>query len=326
MANRRSVGPAFQFLLLLAAAAVLLPLAAQADPLAVIAAFKGKVQVMAAKGGAASGASFGRSLERGDRVIVGSGGSATVFFNDGNVIELSEKSSVTIGGRVADRPKVGPGSQLPGEVYSSVTRFVTGGSAQTGLVAMTSMRGVTDASPLLLAPRKTELLDPTPSFSWRAVEGATRYRIAVSGDAGELWSRDLKGTTLDYPSDAPPLTAGADYLWEVRALDDHGEKRHEESFFHVLATDDASSVRGSLDKIRDSAGGAESPACHFLCGSYLFGRGLYRDAAGHFEALSRISPESSAPHEALGNVYRAVGLMDLAAAEYQRALTLNRKP
>jgi len=45
-----------------------------------------------------------------------------------------------------------------------------------------------------------------------------------------------------------------------------------------------------------------------------------------FAALGGLFPESPAPHEALGNVYRAVGLMDLAAAEYQRALTLGCEP
>jgi Flp pilus assembly protein TadD len=43
-----------------------------------------------------------------------------------------------------------------------------------------------------------------------------------------------------------------------------------------------------------------------------------------FTELSRLSPDSPAPHEALGNVYRTVGLMDLAAAEFQKALELTR--
>jgi hypothetical protein len=324
VANRRVPGLAAS--LVLFAFSVCVAAIAAADPLAVIAAFKGKVRVQPAKGGASSGATFGQPLERGDKVFVLAGGSATVFFNDGNVIGLSEKSSMTIGGRVAERPKVGPGSQLPGEVYSSVTRFVTGGSAQNGLVAMSSMRGTADDKPLLLAPRKTELLEPRPAFWWRAVAGATRYRIGVSGDSGELWNREVQGTTLEYPGDAAPLGEGADYLWEVRAYDDHGEARREGSFFHVLGAGDAAAIRGSLGRIRDSAGGADSPASHFLSGSYLFGRGLYRDAAFEFEALSKAAPRSSAPHEALGNVYRAVGLMDLAAAEYQRALSLSREP
>ena len=299
--------------------------AASADPLAVIAAVKGRVEVTSARGGPAVRASFGRTLERGDRIAVPAGGAATVFFNDGNVVELAEKSAMTIGGRAAPARKAGAAPGLPGEVYANVSKFVTGGSRETGLVALSSLRGG-DSSPLILEPRKTELLDGRPTFRWRALEGATRYRVAVSGEQGELWNREVEDTALEYPADAAPLTAGGDFLWEVRAFSAQGESRREESYVHVLTPEEAAGVRGSLVRIHESAGGVGSPAACFLSGSYLFGRGLYRDAVGQFEALSQLSPESPSAHEALGNVYRAVGLMDLAAAEYQRALTLSREP
>ena len=133
-------------------------------------------------------------------------------------------------------------------------------------------------------------------------------------------------TLLAYPRDAAALTPGADYLWEVQALSDNGPLRKESSYFHVLAGEEAAAVRVNVDRIGESAGGPKNAATHFLAGSYLFGRGLYADAALHFEALARLTPDSSAPHEALGNVYRAEGLMDLAAAEFQRALDLTRQP
>jgi len=324
MANGRStlvrVAVVAIALLSLAAAAAL------AEPLAVIAAVKGRVEVTPARGGPAVRASFGRALERGDRISVPAGGAATVVFDDGSVVNLDEKSSLTVGGRAAAKPKTGGAPGLPGEVYANVTRFVAGGSRETGLVALSSLRGGSDVIPLILEPRKTELPDGRPAFRWRAVEGATRYRVAVSGDQGELWSREATGTTLDYPADAPALAAGGDFLWEVRALAEQGELRREASYVHVLPEDEARTVRGALARIGESAGGTEAPAARFLSGSYLSGRGLYRDAAVQFEALSRLSPDSPAPHEALGNVYRAVGLMDLAAAEYQRALALSREP
>ena len=53
---------------------------------------------------------------------------------------------------------------------------------------------------------------------------------------------------------------------------------------------------------------------------------IYDDAARHFRALARLSPEAPAPHEALGKVYRDQGLMDMAAAEFQQALALTRQP
>ena len=163
------------------------------------------------------------------------------------------------------------------------------------------------------------------TFAWRAVEGATRYRVSVSGDGGELWDREVKGLALDYPADAESLAAGGMYTWEVQALSDHGLLRKEESSIEVLKAEDAAQVRVNLDKIRDSAGG-DSTATRFLTGSYLFGRELFDDAARDFEALTRLSPLAAAAHKALGRVYLEQGLTDLASAELLRALELTRAP
>jgi len=317
----RRILPALAVLALLAFPSAI----AHTDPLAVIASVKGKVEVSAK--GKTTRAGFGRPLESGDKVVVGPGGSASVFFNDGNVIELSEKSSITIGGKVAKPATSTAAPELPGDVYANVSKFVTSGSRQTGLVAMANMRGSEEAKPIIIGPRKTLVMDGQPAFIWFAVDGATRYRVTVSGDGGEIWNREVDGdTVLAYPRDAAALTPGMDYLWDVQALSDVGPLRKESSYFHVLSADDAAAVRVNIDRIGESAGGPKNAATHFLAGSYLFGRGLYGDAAMHFEALARLTPDSSAPHEALGNVYRAEGLMDLAAAEFQRALDLTREP
>jgi hypothetical protein len=299
---------------------------ASAEPLAVLAAVKGQVEVVSAKDGSPQSAAFGRALQSGDRIVVPPDGAATVFFHDGNVIELGPNTDLTIGAPKRPEPKSGGAPGLPGEVYASVTKFVTGGSRETGLVALSSLRAVSDSAPFLLEPRKTEVLDGRPTFRWRAVDGATRYQVTLSGEQGEVWTRETEETVLEYPSDAPALEADADFLWAVRALSDEGEMRREESYFHVLPAKDAEEVRHSLARIGESVGGTDRPAAWFLSGSYLFGHGLFCDAAEQFETLSRSYPKSPAAHEALGNVYRAVGLMDLAAAEYQRALRLSREP
>jgi hypothetical protein len=307
---------------LVAFASALAATGAAADPYAILASVKGHVDV-AGKNGSPQHATFGRPLERGDRVIVAPGGAATVYLSDGNVIELAEKSTVTIGGTVTT--KSASGATAPGAVYSQVSKFVTAGSRATGLVAMSTMRGGEDASPLIEEPRKSDVTSDRPAFRWRAVAGASRYRVTVSGDAGDLWTREVTATTLDFPADAAALKRDGDYLWKVEALGDQGALRDESSVFHVIAADAASSIDADLKHIAESAG-ANTAATRYLAGSYLSGRGLYGDAVREFNELSRLSPESPAPHEALGNVYRAVGLMDLAATEYQKALELTRTP
>lgn len=299
-----------------------------AQPVAVVASFKGKVEITTSGAKTPVRAAFGKALEKGDKVVVGAGGAATLFFENGNVIELGEKSSITVGGKV-ERPK---GTGLPGEVYANVSKFATAGSRQTGLVAMAEMRsGADDGKPILLAPRNSSVLSDAPTFSWRSVPGATRYRVRVSSaENGELWSREIpagkpgEDLALTYPADAVKVAADADLLWEVEALDDSKSLRRESTTAHVLPAAKRDDVRANLDRIRASAGGAETPAACFLSGSYLSGVGLHHEAAQQFLALARLSPESPAAHEALGNVYSSIGLMDLAAAQFQQALTLER--
>jgi hypothetical protein len=311
------------------ALALVVPAVALADPVAVVASVKGKVEVTSSRGGPAQRAVFGRALERGDRVAVATGGAATLFYNDGTVIDLPEKSTLTVGGRGAGKPTGAPASGLPSEVYASVTKFVAGGSRETGLVALSALRSAPadQDTPFLIAPRKTALIADRPAFSWRAVREATRYRVTLSSaEQGELWSHEVEAPSLPFPPDAAALAGGGEYLWEVEALSDLKSLRRESSVFQVLASEQAAAVRVNLGRIRDSAGGFDNPAAQFLAGSYLSGLGLFLDATEHFGALCKLSPSSPAPHEALGTVYTKVGLMDLAAAEFQQALALTREP
>jgi hypothetical protein len=291
-----------------------------AEPQAIVGAATGKVDVTPARAKQAQRATFGMPLQRGDRVQVGRGGAATILFSDGNVIELAEVSSVTIGAR-ADRPaKV----EIPSEVFAQVSTFVTGGSRQTGLVALSSMRGE-DAAAFLLRPRKTSVLTAQPTFAWRRIPGATRYRVQASSEAGPPWSRETSDTTLAYPADADPLPADTDVLWEVEARSESGRLRQESTFLHVTGAEAAERVRRHVEGI-DASLGAEAAAANYLAGSYLSAAGYYLDAIGRFAALCRALPDLPGPHEALARAYDSVGLMDLAAEEYRRALELSRPP
>lgn len=317
------------------AAALSFALAATAiaEPVAVIAAVKGRVDVVPAGGRDAIRASFGRPLEPGDKVSVGPASTATLFFNDGNVVDLGEKTALTVSGKVG---KAGGGAKagLSGEVYASVTKFVTAGSRKSGLVASSEMRSGGDAAvALILSPRQTELLTDAPALAWRTVSGATRYRLTItSAAAGELWSNELEAGAdaaserrRAWPDAAPKLVPGVDHVFQLEALDDVKTLRTESSTFRVASTATAEAVRANLERIATSAGGPDNPAARWLAGSYLSGLNLNGDALEQFQALLRIAPESSAAHEALGNVYAKVGLMDLAATEYQQALSLTRE-
>ncbi|MEO5989853.1 MAG: tetratricopeptide repeat protein [Candidatus Eisenbacteria bacterium] len=296
------------------------PDVALADPVAIIASLKGKVTVQSARGAEPATATFGRALEAGDRVQLAAGAAATILFNDGNVAELGERSTLTIGGA----PKGGKGGgKLPGDVFAQVAKLSTGGSRKSGLVVMAPMRsGGTVAGPEPIAPRQTDVLSDRPTFEWRAVEGAERYRIALSGDDGEMWNREVTSTTLAYPADVAAIAPDHELLWEVQAFGARGALGRASAGFRVPAKTDLDAVRAVLERIR---AGGDTPATHYLAGSYLHARGYQQDALAEFKALARSTPTSPAPHEALGDVYRALGLMEQAAAAYDRALDLTHE-
>ena len=313
--------------LLLCAAAVTATVAHAADdPVAFLVALKGRIDVTPSGSKHAERASLGRPLLKGDRLQVANGGAGTLFFNDGNVIELAEKSAITVTGKVTAKKPSGPSAEAAADVFKSVSKSLVGGSREAGLVALAPMRGTEEERPLIIAPRRTELIDAHPAFAWRTLDGAARYRLIVSGDDGEVWRAEVQGTTLDYPTTAPALAPGVEYRWELSALSERGTLLRDETVFRILPLDDATQVRAHLDHIEDAAGGGKTEAGRFLAGSYLAGRGLYRDAQENFQALCALTPDAPGPHEALGNVYRAVGLTDLAAAEYQKAQVLAREP
>lgn len=300
---------------------------ASADPLAVAVAVRGVVMVTPTGGAKAQRATLGRTLERGDRVQVGAGGAVTLFFSDGNVLELGEKSTVTVGGRVGgtNAPSGTIKSGMPTEVFARVSRFVANDSRSSGLMALAPNRGsAKEPAAMLLNPRRTQVLSGRPSFSWRAVEGATRYRLSVSGDQGEVWNRETDAVTLDYPADVPELTGGGEFLCEVRAMSDAGTLLEDDASFSVLSADEATHVTSDLDGIGKATAKTSTSAGLYLTASYLVGRGLYSQAIARFQELAKLTPDAAGPHEALGNVYRTVGLPELAAAEFQRALELSK--
>jgi hypothetical protein len=297
---------------------------AAAEPVAFAVDLKGAVTVTSAQGGKPQRVALGRGLERGDKIVVGPGSRMTMFF-DGNVIELGEKSTMTVGGRMGSSAGTTAKSELPSEVFARVKRFVSSDSRKSGMMAVAPLRGGGDTpQPMLLTPRRTSVRETRPAFAWRAVEGATRYQVTVSGDQGDVWSREATGTSLDYPADAAALSAGGDYTCAIRALSDAGPIASDTETFSVLADAEAKQVDGELADLAKATGTASTSASLYLAGSYLAGRGLYGEAARRFEDLCKVTPDAPGPHEALGNVYRTIGLTEQAAGEFQRALELSR--
>jgi hypothetical protein len=307
----------------IAAMLIASPVSGADEPAAIVASVSGHVDVIAEGSIVPTHATFGRPLARGERIVVAPGGRVTLLLRDGSVVELHQRDAMTIGGSDTARAHSG-GARIPNEIAAGFRRFVAGGSRDSGLVALSTLRQGGDERPLLVRPRLTNIRDAQPWFEWRPVPGATRYRVSVTGERGELWHRDVSDTLLEYPTDAPPLAWETDFVWEVAAFSARRELRREASSAHVVTAAEAARVADALARIRSATVGSDSLSALYLAGGYLFGEGLYAEAGERFEVMRRLVPDSPGPHEALSDVFRAVGLMDLAVEEHCEALAHSR--
>jgi len=291
---------------------------------AVVVALRGDVHVTPGGSRRAERAVLGRPLRRSDRLRVGSSSSVTLFVTGGRIVELPSETASTIAEVVDDaKNKTTEDGSLSPDVFEAASQNAVGGSSEEGLVALAPMRGVDgEAQAMIVAPRQTELLSP-PTLTWHRVDGATRYRVRISGNEGEVWRDEGTDTTVAYAADGPPLGSDTVWLWEVEALSDMGVVQRDESTFRVCSTEEAARHESQLALVERTAGSVSSDAALYIAGSYLADHRLYHDAAARFLELSARQPDAPGPHEALGRIYRAQGMMARAAAEFERALALS---
>jgi hypothetical protein len=70
----------------------------------------------------------------------------------------------------------------------------------------------------VVAPTEGEDISGTPAFTWRAVPGATAYRITVSrADGDSVWAATVRDTTARPPASVA-LPEGDLYYWYVDVL------------------------------------------------------------------------------------------------------------
>ena len=68
-----------------------------------------------------------------------------------------------------------------------------------------------------------------------------------------------------------------------------------------------------------------SSSLYSLLGAYYAKAGLLEDAIKAFEKVRDANPEATLPHEILGGLYSDVGKKDLAIAELQKALLIEKE-
>ncbi|PZD70452.1 hypothetical protein C1752_12235 [Acaryochloris thomasi RCC1774] len=114
--------------------------------------------------------------------------------------------------------------------------------------AKLNTRGSQQAAGRLQRPFGNTLLGRLPRFEWEPVPNASTYEIVVSGHNFK-WQSTVKGTALEYPASAPPLTPGRIYKTTVLAISEDKEISFVAASYSVVAPDEASRIRSANQQL-----------------------------------------------------------------------------
>jgi len=179
---------------------------ALAGPMAVLTDVSGNVQVVS--GGKTIAGKSGTRLAAGDTVRVANG-KATVYYVSRSPQQLKAGQQVKVGAAGAS----GTAPSVWRNVYASVsTGFSRRGEKRNATVRE-------DQRVQLIAPVATKTLDARPTLLWTppvVTDFLFDYQVSIKDAAGkQLWTANVKGTSVRYPASAPALLPGRRYGWSV---------------------------------------------------------------------------------------------------------------
>jgi tetratricopeptide (TPR) repeat protein len=253
-------------------------------------------------------ATRGMHLYSGDTVSTFSGGKALVYCQRDSLFTVPEERNQCI-----DCPRI-PKQHIHTwlDVYDTArTPYLLNHFLSNSTLAPEA------ATPLLLAPRHTQLHDARPTFRWRAVAGATRYRLTLRMPGGITWHYETPLTTALYPEDAPALIPGSGNTAVLEAL---GVSLQPASvYLEMLDAENLVTVQTQENAIR-SLHLSATAECHLLLLLYHRWK-LWGAAIQQLEHLAQeAQPLSSALWLHWGELCLRIGLYAESAEHYLQAL------
>jgi hypothetical protein len=179
--------------------------------------------------------------------------------------------------------------------------------------------------PVVISPRKTDLLNPRPTIRWAPIAGTkdgVKYKVTILGENMKVvWTRDVDSKTwLPYPDNEPPLPPGQTYKVVVAAeFHSSDEDRSPDLGFITLTSDQARAVANEETKIKDL--GLPGAQTRFLVANLYSARRLYAEAIEQLEDLDKTAKDAAVART-LGDLYGAIGLSREAERNYLEALGL----
>ena len=171
------------------------------------------------------------------------------------------------------------------------------------------------AKTLLYAPHKARMYTLRPNFAWKGDSTAT-YNFHIQDTLGTFsWNREVRGTMLAYPADAPPLTPGGTYLWKVEPDSPLLGPPPPASIIVVLGGADRSQIDAGLGQIQGSGTDADTARAR-----YFFDQRLWYDAVDAYSDLIEKNPAQASLYRMRGTLYDQVTAAEsLADADFAHA-------
>ena len=289
----------------------LLQAAAQSDPVAMVVRVTGDVRVQRGGGGAASAATVGMRLMAGDRVNVPTSAQVILLYVSGRRETVTQTTTIA---PPAQAQRAGVFDRTVSTLNAVASTDARQQPNRQGMI-----RPIAGAATLMSPRNEIKVVDLRPTFTWSPVANATGYTIQIRSDDGVTRKRFNVGqdTSWTLPSSEPPLSPGVGYHWTVAPAG--GGRVAEEQVFRTLDAEEYAAVAEGMAELRS----AELDP--WTDGLFLAAL-VYRDAGLFYEAdraLSQLETGDASLGPAYyllrGEVYDALGLLELAAASFDRA-------
>lgn len=273
---------------------------------------KGKIEVKPAGAMAWRPAGPLLALRAGDTLRATDDASAVVLLSGGRgTVRIDASSSPFVMPKPhADESKV----QKARTLLASSLNFLSSGQKELPQAVLSTRAAA--RPPQILSPRNGPVLPGPLAFEWLGSR-FSRYTVKIVGPSGVVLERKgVTGGRFEYPSDAPPLTPGVRYNFQVLP---EGQPP-QEAWFELLDANRAQAIRTSVKELEQAFGNIVPPnTLVALRVGFLASEGLIHDARRALTPALAKEPDEPTFHVLLGNLYARAGLPELAAEAYDEA-------
>ena len=293
-----------------------------ASALAVISDIQGSVYLNKAGGDDPIKVVFGTQLVQGDQVETGRKASVSILFSNGNLINLGSNSNITISGNQSGNTSRNIGAGMAGNFSDLAMRQDNKGEMG---VLMDLRSDETSQQIIPESPCNTMITNNKPILKWDPRKPADEFVVKLYNSEGLVWEKHTTTPLLEFPRDEPGLEYGSTYFWNVEGEDLIHSFRSLNQKFTVLPEEKIKEVKLEEEKLLGLfTEYPNSSSLHSLLGAYYAANGLFEDAIREFELVRDANLDATLPHEILGRLYSDVGKKDLAIAELQKALLIEK--